>query len=826
MHADLAAWVEAHTPIDLTAKWKHGWIPLNAEAEAILAAKAKHGEDHIPHGAMLAMPLADLKQHYSKTIKTHGFQHPYTKQVGKAVGSHPESLAKTKATNEAKKAEAGGVKLAPDSAVKPQLQATLVNGKLQSIQPKAAPTVADVAKPITGAEKVKAAAGGKKVEQVLSYDGTHIGYAIHTGHTPKYQVHNLDGTELGSVNSFTGAQHVLGETKLGKAPAPPAPHTQTGTKVVSAAHMAAAPDGTTVTWTSPNDPSAKHTFVKQGGKWVGENPADQSAGLIEYKPTHFATSLEKQALTWGGPAPKPKPLPKPASDTPIPGTNHYVDKFGAVVSGTSGDSVGSVAKGGQGWESYDAGGDPIALNHATEVEAAKAVLADAGEMDEPPAEDKSTPKYELAPAASGSGWAVKNTHTGQFVPGTWVKGKPNASKKANDLNKAEGYAHNGKTGGGAAKSAAVATVEPHELNHPAVPVGASREEQIKHTFDGSKAGALKAEAAAGAPTPNEHLKFHEQNNADNKRQTARQIGDWMAAHQGYHDQARLDTAWVTYGKISGGGVFWGDKPPQGFLGTPDDPYNAQVINYDRASLTVQKNGAGDYYQLLDKNGNQAGGAIYGQEQADKRLKAIQTDPVIERGTPEYQSMMREKIVGNMVQLWAASSNDDHAVTLSLQDKAASMFGITDYHKWTKHSASTKQAMEKYQSDPDWDHLAEAFLQSQYDATQARLQAEGITHLVLRRGTKAGVPTSVDVGGTANLKMRPMSSWSTDSGVATNFAGGKSVLQVKVPIQKVIGFAGNGFGCTGEREVVVLGGNTEARLIKRGAHYTSDYYANP
>lgn len=110
-----------------------------------------------------------------------------------------------------------------------------------------------------------------------------------------------------------------------------------------------------------------------------------------------------------------------------------------------------------------------------------------------------------------------------------------------------------------------------------------------------------------------------------------------------------------------------------------------------------------------------------------------------------------------------------------------------------------------------------FSQATYKQTQDFLKAKGIKYVDVWRGYRA--PSSTDVPlGEQDVKLRPLSSFSTDPAVAARFADTSSfgdgqngyLVKMRVPAADVFSVAGHGPGVLGESEVMVLnhpGGQT-------------------
>ena len=126
--------------------------------------------------------------------------------------------------------------------------------------------------------------------------------------------------------------------------------------------------------------------------------------------------------------------------------------------------------------------------------------------------------------------------------------------------------------------------------------------------------------------------------------------------------------------------------------------------------------------------------------------------------------------------------------------------------------------------PDLEHVAadsygvtQRFLQEMYHNTQEDLARQGVETVVLYRGVmlsgdEADAMRQAGVQGLADrvaFRGNALESWSIDERVAQRFAQGEVgggevgvVLQIEVPVSRVVGSARTGFGCLDEWEVVI------------------------
>ncbi len=198
---------------------------------------------------------------------------------------------------------------------------------------------------------------------------------------------------------------------------------------------------------------------------------------------------------------------------------------------------------------------------------------------------------------------------------------------------------------------------------------------------------------------------------------------------------------------------------------------------------------------------------------------------VDRSDPAYPALLAEAVTSQLVGQWAATANDQDAVSLAIQDAAARVFGLTETDgslqatvaEWNDYGSNADEITAT--SGP----MLEAFVQSQYDATQEMLAANGIDHVDLYRGVDLSgeaqesslaneiIRTGMTGSGTMNdtqVDLRPLSSFSLDASTAGNFQGSEemnAVLNAAVPAERIVGTFATGVGSYQEHEFVVIGG---------------------
>ncbi len=187
-------------------------------------------------------------------------------------------------------------------------------------------------------------------------------------------------------------------------------------------------------------------------------------------------------------------------------------------------------------------------------------------------------------------------------------------------------------------------------------------------------------------------------------------------------------------------------------------------------------------------------------------------------------------VDHLVKRWASTSSDTEPESLLLQAMVAEEFGITDHRNAGLQAANPTYVETNALADrvvlyrdqggyrapetlPEARETVKAgyraFAREMYAQTQDDLAAHGIKSVYLARGVLEDHPSAV-----TDMRMHPMSSFSTDYAKAYQFSGGAMIF-AKVPASRIISTPRTGFGCLNEREVVVLGGVMKVVTTPRG-----------
>lgn len=185
------------------------------------------------------------------------------------------------------------------------------------------------------------------------------------------------------------------------------------------------------------------------------------------------------------------------------------------------------------------------------------------------------------------------------------------------------------------------------------------------------------------------------------------------------------------------------------------------------------------------------------------------------GRSSFGNTPAEQLADTMINSWAATSGDTHPGSLALQRAAAEVFDLTwppVGYKGQKGVADAIAAANVYYEANAG--LLQTFIRAMHTETQKELARlyPGQNSVRLARGIKRQVATATTSGGTADVMMNPMSSFSVNTQTAIGFAGGKTTLYAEVPFERIIGTALSGFGCFGEFEMVVLGSRAAETVV--------------
>ncbi|MBN1632304.1 MAG: hypothetical protein JW990_21310, partial [Thermoleophilia bacterium] len=257
----------------------------------------------------------------------------------------------------------------------------------------------------------------------------------------------------------------------------------------------------------------------------------------------------------------------------------------------------------------------------------------------------------------------------------------------------------------------------------------------------------------------------------------------------------------------------------------------------------------DYLEEQFNEGGLLGVSTYYEVEAKELVQTTLTNRLVD--DPDFLSLagvspddpleVRQEAVGTavrkMVAGWAETSADHDTEAIVLQEAARAEFGLVGTRRSVPSVEDGWPEIEvdrykKLRGGPAFDGYR-AFARAQYDATQKMLKDAGVTEVVLWRGgrVEAGTtPAGVEWGlGPVQAKQNPLTSWSTQAGVAMGFidyagqgdATAEPAIMVSVvPAERILSTPATGMGCLSESEAVILGGPTETIIMTQRHYHTA------
>lgn len=213
-----------------------------------------------------------------------------------------------------------------------------------------------------------------------------------------------------------------------------------------------------------------------------------------------------------------------------------------------------------------------------------------------------------------------------------------------------------------------------------------------------------------------------------------------------------------------------------------------------------------------------------REPGDPRL-ATTPEELDRARAASYYAMAAERVGAQ----WGRNTN--YAETAHLQDAARDEFNLRSSAlsngEFEKANGGVSVDYGPWQRTPAENYAVHGYMQAysraQYQHTQDYLKSKGIDGIEVYRGvaTKDPLPE-----GEYDVKLRPLSSYTTDKSEADRFAGGAAngnygftrgtqgaVLREHVPAERVWAIGGKGPGFRSSEEVVVLGGHNRTHVTQ-------------
>jgi len=204
----------------------------------------------------------------------------------------------------------------------------------------------------------------------------------------------------------------------------------------------------------------------------------------------------------------------------------------------------------------------------------------------------------------------------------------------------------------------------------------------------------------------------------------------------------------------------------------------------------------------------------------------------------YKSTLPEHLedkVNSLVRAWAETAGGGRDTSTAVQYIAKETFELKDAstdHYITDLNGALETASRDLNITPsESKQFIEAYLDAVYEGTQYYLRSIGLKpddEIILYRGMTMRKEDyeRLSLGGEANIKdvfvrLQPLSSFSLSKETAVWFAVNNQmnkvdqapvVVAAKVKVKDILSTALSGPGCLNEKEVIVLGGLKEARIV--------------
>lgn len=261
------------------------------------------------------------------------------------------------------------------------------------------------------------------------------------------------------------------------------------------------------------------------------------------------------------------------------------------------------------------------------------------------------------------------------------------------------------------------------------------------------------------------------------------------------------------------------------------PLSERVANVSRTTATTLAQQENRLQEVLDFNSEREFPGQTKRAIASKLANRLQQNPAFaklakfladERFIASADDL--QEATSALVSQWAITSGDKDPLSIALQLAAKDHFQLKNVAIWWDDAAQ-KIAQAKWGV---YQPGLKAFLQAQYEETQAWFKTQKIREVPIYRGVRwseTAMPQAMkdqfqeSVPTRLKVQSQPLASFTVDSTTASAFAqgemsglGGRNpyrlVVGGKMPVDRILSTAQTGFGAKGEGEIVVLG-NTES-----------------
>lgn len=208
----------------------------------------------------------------------------------------------------------------------------------------------------------------------------------------------------------------------------------------------------------------------------------------------------------------------------------------------------------------------------------------------------------------------------------------------------------------------------------------------------------------------------------------------------------------------------------------------------------------------------------------EQLRAFREDWCVQPWPESTENQLKMRVAQKLVDQWAKTSGDSDKLSNLVQDVAEQEFRLKAAYLSPKRDAERKAGLELFGKELPLEHreVISSFLRATYQNTQDTLKAADITHMEVTRGY-----SGKDEPGVRDVRLQPLSSFTTDRRVAEEFAAGSiskpsqiyaadsatRIVSARIPRERIFSTALTGPGCVTESEVVVLGGEYRMHVGK-------------
>jgi hypothetical protein len=187
-----------------------------------------------------------------------------------------------------------------------------------------------------------------------------------------------------------------------------------------------------------------------------------------------------------------------------------------------------------------------------------------------------------------------------------------------------------------------------------------------------------------------------------------------------------------------------------------------------------------------------------------------------------------RVVAGIVDEWASTSQDSSPRARALQETYRKVFRLKNAEREFGNKENVRPEVQTKTKDilRQCGGFLEAYVKEQYRMTQEFLKKKKFKYVTIYRGMDLGKSkegrayynTLSGEGNVINMSLQPASSFSASLDTANEFASDSDtdstiIIATRVPIERVISTAMTGIGCGEETEVVIMGGELPAYVVR-------------